>query len=431
MNYSYYIGGSLVDAPHYGSKLFASPMKEMNEQTVMVENCEENKNDSYRQKTKYDDKVDRYYSSYDLGVLIQNKESYLEGKINSEDDVDYYSFYYGQRGFYSKMGISSSLTIRLEIPQGSDYDLTVYDSEGNQIGMAKTNPDGSKELTLPDWDNRTTRYTIKVENHNGDGEVNTTEPYRISIREKKTPASSEYQNTSYQEEVERLHKEQYASLSETERYQGNQTVEELLNKMASGESLSSQEETYLKIFSNLHDYEKAAALGKIRSELYPKIQESIEVAGIELQGKDWSFELDMHGKITIFGDFSEEEKQVIADTLQSNYGTDLWDSYMQAAEIGTEKYNHVSAYKEVADFLEKSTNGQYTWNHISVDQNGIISGLPEKMCQLLNSQESNGKYEQLRDDIYMLWDYQNKYGIHTLETFKAQYKMQGEQIEIL
>ncbi|MCM1092309.1 MAG: hypothetical protein NC413_15920, partial [Muribaculum sp.] len=35
-----------------------------------------------------------------------------------------------------------------------------------------------------------------------------------------------------------------------------------------------------------------------------------------------------------------------------------------------------------------------------------IAGLPDKLCELLNSQESNGKYEQLRDDIFLLWSAQ-------------------------
>ena len=62
MNHIYNITSPLTGGSHYGNKGFASPMKELNEQTVLVENCE-NKNDSYRQKTKYDDKTDSYYST--------------------------------------------------------------------------------------------------------------------------------------------------------------------------------------------------------------------------------------------------------------------------------------------------------------------------------------------------------------------------------
>ncbi len=132
MNYTYYISSPLISGTQYGSKGFASPMKELNEQTVLVESCE-NKNDSYRQKTKYDDRVDGYFSTYDLGILLQNRDSCLEGKLDSDGDVDYYSFSYGQKSFYEKMGVGTEITIRLEnIPEGSDYDLAVYDAKGRR-----------------------------------------------------------------------------------------------------------------------------------------------------------------------------------------------------------------------------------------------------------------------------------------------------------
>ena len=59
----------------------------------------ENRNDSYRQRTKYDDRVDSYFSTYDLGILLQNRDSYLEGKLDSNGDVDCYSFSYAQKSF--------------------------------------------------------------------------------------------------------------------------------------------------------------------------------------------------------------------------------------------------------------------------------------------------------------------------------------------
>ena len=46
---------------------------------------------------------------YDIGTLLHNNESYLEGTIDSKYDVDYYSFSYPQKSFYSKMGISSDV----------------------------------------------------------------------------------------------------------------------------------------------------------------------------------------------------------------------------------------------------------------------------------------------------------------------------------
>lgn len=60
------------------------------------------------------------------------------------------------------MGISSEVTILLECPN-SDCNLTLYDSYGNQVGMAIDDGSGNKKLTLPDWDGVTSQYIIRVE----------------------------------------------------------------------------------------------------------------------------------------------------------------------------------------------------------------------------------------------------------------------------
>lgn len=75
--------------------------------------------------------------------------------------------------------------------------------------------------------------------------------------------------------------------------------------------------------------------------------------------------------------------------------------------MDAEKYRQISACREVNSFLQKAAGGRYQWEdiHRDTDNSGNvrIAGLPDKLCELLNSQESNGKYEQLRADIYLLW----------------------------
>ena len=92
-NYVQTIGGTLVNGKKYNvENYFLSPMKELYQKTVLVEDDKKNNNDSYRQHTKYNDRLDSYFSTYDLVSLLHNKESYLEGTIDSSQDVDYYSF---------------------------------------------------------------------------------------------------------------------------------------------------------------------------------------------------------------------------------------------------------------------------------------------------------------------------------------------------
>ncbi len=441
--YQQYIGSSLWEGKRYGSGQFFSPMKDIREQTILIEDSKENKNDSYRQRTKYNDQVDCYFSTYNLNALTGNRDSYLEGKLGSKEDVDCYQYAYKVRSFYEKMGVSSKITIRLEnLTEGCDYNLIVYDKDGNQIGIAQKNGDGSRELMLPEWDHGTD-YVIRVENRNGEA-ADVEGTYRIQIIEERTQNKLQEQSQvppkeqtvkesgrNYAEEVDRLHDEQYRSLPEDDRYQGDESVEELLKRLASGEKLNKQELEYLKIYANLHTYEKAEAANRLQNKLYPQVMDKLKDAGIDLERKSWELEIDAFGKVAISGDLTEEEKGQVKKILGEELSDQLWDTYMQASNLDSERYNQISAYREISSFLQKATGGQYKWEDISIDKNGKISGLPDKLCELLNSQESNGKYEQLRDDIYMLssalsWTKENVW-----TDFRVKYRLNGTGINLV
>ena len=130
---------------------------------------------------------------------MHNNESYLEGTIDSKYDVDYYSFSYPQKSFYSKMGISSEITISLESKNSQAYNLVLYDLYGNQIGIATDDGHGNKQLTVPNWDCVTSDYVIRVENSNmtsdsGEGS------YRIKITETKNRDTSS-SNVQHSQEI--------------------------------------------------------------------------------------------------------------------------------------------------------------------------------------------------------------------------------------
>lgn len=443
--YHQYIGSSLWEGKRYGNGQFFSPLKDMREQTILVEDSQKNRNDSYRQRTKYDDQVDSYFSTYNLSALTGNRDSYLEGKLSSKDDVDCYQYKYIGRPFYEKMGVSSKITISLEnLTEGCDYDLIVYDKDGNQIGIAQKNSDGSRELTLPDWDHGTD-YVIRVENRNG-GSADVEGTYRIQITEERTRNPSQEQSqvrdqeqtvresgAGYAEEVDRLHDEQFRALPEEERYQGDESLEELLKRMASGERLSKQELEYLKIYANLRDYERAEAASRLQNKLYPEIVDRLKEAGIDLEGKAWELEMDALGKVTVSGDLTEEERERARKVLEEEFADQLWDSYMQASGLDSEKYRQINAYREINSFLQKATGGQYKLEDISIDKNGKISGLPDKLCELLNSKESNGKYEQLREDMFFLWSWstQNWAKESSWTDFRGKYRSDGTEMSMV
>lgn len=90
------------------------------------------------------------------------------------------------------MGISSKITIHLDnLSEGSDYDLLVYDKDGNQIGIAGKNSDGSRELTLPEWDHNRD-YVICVENRNGEA-ADAEGTCRIRVTEERTQSKQQGQ----------------------------------------------------------------------------------------------------------------------------------------------------------------------------------------------------------------------------------------------
>ncbi len=401
MGYNTYLTSSLLEKNYYSGmgKQFSSPLKELNEKTIFTENEEVNGNDSYRQRTKYDDMVDRYYSSYGTDILIQNEESYLEGGISSKEDVDYYSFSYKQKAFYDKMGISTSVTISLEnISDNNNLELSIYDTNGNYIGTAKKGEKGCHELTLPQYVNSPNNYIIRVSGTDGetiDGS------YRIRIKENKEKVSPAEKLGGIQS-VEEIARKEYDTLPEHKKYQGNETVDDLLQRLAAGDTLTVEEKQYIKIFSNLSDYERAEAENYIKNVLYPAIGDELKRAGIDIEGKSLSIEIGIDGSVSVVGEMESEEKEVAKGIIVEKFADKLWDKYIQASDFSQSECHQIEAYRELNNFITKSTNGKYTFSDIIVDSNGKISGLPENMCKLLNSQESNGRYEELRDHIFRL-----------------------------
>ena len=125
---------------------------------------------------------------------------------------------------------------------------------------------------------------------------------------------------------------------------------------------------------------------------------------------------------------SNSYKEQIKNMISENFADDMWEKYIQTADISNTQYRLVNAYYEVEQFIQKATNGQYSFDDINVDDNGKITGLPEKMCKIMNSQEANAKYEEIRDNIYMLTDYKNQYGLEDILAFKAGYNISDSEV---
>ena len=141
--------------------------------------CTLSSNNTYRrQHTTYvvSDK-DKGSTFLDLNFLIKDETSSLKGSLSDKKDVDFYNFSIPFMNFQQNC---FGVEVYIDMPEGCDYDLTLYDEYGNQVGKAEWDGEGRKKLTVPNWDINTNQYCFKVENGNGE-EISPDDYYKISF----------------------------------------------------------------------------------------------------------------------------------------------------------------------------------------------------------------------------------------------------------
>ena len=171
----------------------------------------------------------------------------------------------------------------MDMPEGCDYDLTLYDEYGNQVGKGRMGWGRTgKHWTIPNWDTNTNKYCIKIENKNGE-EVSPDDYYKISFKvtenkeQEKTDAIRGHSGNlhgaysrkdenwrecldkynevlmdtekNYTKEMEKFHRSSL-KVCRKKKIQRWATVDELLQDMAEGKTLDDAEMEYVKIFAN-------------------------------------------------------------------------------------------------------------------------------------------------------------------------------------
>ena len=82
--------------------------------------------------TKGNDKKESTF--LDLDFLIKDETSSVKGSLSDKKDVDFYNFSIPfNRTIQNYFGVQ----IYMDMPEGCDYDLTLYDEYGNQVGKAE------------------------------------------------------------------------------------------------------------------------------------------------------------------------------------------------------------------------------------------------------------------------------------------------------
>ena len=370
----------------------------------------------------------------DLNFLIKDETSSLKGSLSDEEDVDFYNFTITfpnfQRNYFS-------VEAYIDMPEGCDYDLTLYDEYGNQVGKAEWDGEGRKKLTVPNWDIHTRKYCLKVENGNGK-EVSPDDFYRISFHvcenkeHEKTDAVREaYGNLqsaysrkdenwreyldkynavlketeeNYRKELEQLHRKQYESLAEEKRYRGERTVEELMQDLAEGKDLSEAEREYVKIFANLKDVEKAQQKEKLKNDFSDAFVKELEGMGIscgEIEGMQVRIGSD--GTVTVDGIADEAVRQQVQKLVEKKYGDRMYQYYTGIADsvedLPYNAYRYATDLQEVRRYLKGVTGADISLENLYMMPDGKIGGLPKMADHMINHTKNNVKTEQIRDAL--------------------------------
>ena len=414
------------------------------DKNIAVENSKVS-NDYFWKTNEYTDK-DVFGRTLDLTALINKPDGYLKGSLSDTQDVDYYKFNITEyRALsFAKDTYNKDITITLDhIPEGCDYEMVLYDEEGNQVGIGKDNGNGGLSITIPNWNTDNRGYTVKVQAKNG-SMVNPDAEYHLSFQTTQADKShGAYQEMAevqkyagtvrkqmqegltdteemraikeirqkykayYTEQMEKLHQEQAEEVMQGGAVPDDEQIQNLLEKKATGGELTEQENALLNIFCTATELDSADASAKMNTTVKDRISADLQEVGIDISDSTFSIKIGADGQVSVDGINDNAMKQKIEDVL-SKYSDDLMDIYFSMdSEIQAlsdkEKYL-LQAAVDVEKFLYKATGGSASLGDLSVE-NATIHGLPKTLDDLLNNPGDNLTYQDYASDIWEILAY--------------------------
>ncbi len=398
--------------------------------------CTLSSNHTYRRQHTVYEVSDRDKGSafLDLNFLIKDETSSLKGNLSDDKDVDFYNF---SIPFMSMQRNYFSVEAYLDMPEGCDYDLILYDEYGNQVGKAEWDGEGRKKLNIPNWDIDTNKYCLKVEKGNGEA-VSPDDYYKIGFHvsenkeHEKTDAVREaYGNLhnaysrkdgnwreyldkynavlketeqNYRKELEQLHQKQFDSLPEEKKYKGGRTVDELLQDMAEGKGLNDAELEYVKIFANLKDMEKAQNKAELKNSFSDDFVKDLEGMGIsrdDIEGM--RVRIGSNGDVAVDGIEDRAVREQVQKLIDEKYGDRMYQYYIGIADsvgnLSSNAYQYATDVQEVRRYLKGVTGEDIPLENLYLTPDGKIGGLPEKAASLINKTKDNAKIERMKDAL--------------------------------
>ena len=408
------------------------------DKNIAVENSKVS-NDYFWKTNEYTDK-DVFGRTLDLTALINKPDGYLKGSLSDTQDVDYYKFNITEyRALsFAKDTYNKDITITLDhIPEGCNYEMVLYDEEGNQVGIGKENGNGGLSITIPNWNSDNRGYTVKVQAKDG-SMVNPDAEYHLSFQTTQADKShgayqemaevQKYEGTVrkqmkegltdteemraikeirqkykayYTEQMEKLHQEQAEEVMQGGAVPDDEQIQNLLEKKATGGELTEQENALLNIFCTATELDSADASAKMNTTVKDRISADLQEVGIDISDSTFSIKIGTDGQVSVDGIHDNVMKQKIEDVL-SKYSDELMDIYFSMdSEIQAlsdkEKYL-LQAAVDVGKFLYKASGGRVSLGDLSVE-NTAIHGLPKTLDDLLNHPGGNLTYQDYTSDI--------------------------------
>lgn len=386
----------------------------------------------YYWKSNKSEGADCFGRTLDLTTLINKPDGYLQGRLSDVDDADYYQFNIAE---YRILGTVSDkrnldITVTLDhIPEGCDYDLVLYDGDGNQVGIGRDNGNGGKSVTVPNWNLENREYTVKVLAKDG-SPVNAEEYYHLSFQTKQAANDNvlrqqakemqeyayalrkklhdggdateeklalqqirEKYGAYYTQQMDELHNKQAAEyLAEGEVFDESRK-EELLSRMAAGGELTEQEKGLVRVFASAHEIDGAMASAKLRTDISEKIFQQMEQSGVS-PIPSFEVSIGIDGKAEVKGIEDAAVKEKVEDIL-NGFSGELMDTYISinASMQGMTRQEQyiLKAAIGIEAFLQKATGGNVALSDVTVE-NGRIKGLDAPLDRLLNEPGQNQTY---------------------------------------
>lgn len=397
-----------------------------------VEENQEVKNDYFQCSNEYQGK-DSIGRRLDLTYLLTSDDGFLSGSLSDENDADYYHFSIASfRNLNMVEKYNKDIVINLEdIPAGCQYEIILYDKEGNQVGIGMDNENGGKSICIPNWDNSTEFY-VKVFSLNG-AESNKNYHLSFDVVESEKDSGAYLQNQektayladfryklhvgedyskekaaleainekyrdNYYERMESLHKLQAKEFD----INGDEDTKQLLDKYAKGESLSEKEKKALMVYANAKEHDMATVTRELNEKIISTINMGINQ---DISGEKIIVQVEKNGEVSVTGGSNDEIEERVKKILEDNFSDLLWESYILVSEetgiMSDEERTILENYIEVESFLHKISGGSLSLEDISIKENGYIDGLPEKVENMINK-SVNSTYQAYAEKIRSL-----------------------------